>query len=144
MKHFVQISRIAILLSVFIATISFAKPTILINFQNCTKQNVTVDWVGYNFNFEGDIGKNENKDGSFVIPPGSLMKTLSVYLGAFSDASLTAHLTGGVTGDFKVVDNMNIILGGINYITASDKISFEYSSNNALRFYARNTIKIGC
>lgn len=143
MKHLLQLSRVALLSSVLLAPATFASSKITIDFQNCTKQNVTLNWNAYNFNFDGDIGKNETRHGSFVIPSGSVTKTLYAYIGLFSDANLTAHLTGGVNADFKLVDNMSPF-GGVNYINASDKISFDNHSNNFLRLTGKNTIKIGC
>ncbi len=143
MNHIKQLSRLAILGSFLFASSTFASSPITLNFQNCTNQNVNVSWDAYNFNFDGDIGKDQSKHGSFVLPNGSTTKILMVYIDTLSEGNLTAHLSGGVVADFKIEENMSI-LGGVDYINASDKLIFDKNSNNVIRITASNTIKIGC
>lgn len=135
------------LLSFNTFAIGFSHETFM-HFVNCTGQALTVNWVGYNFNFDTPGKTLVINDGSFNLSKNKndyLIKALWTFFNASPNGVVKCDIQGETVKENFMVQLSGVLPEGrLAYITNSKNIHFEKTHIEFANLSASNIVYIGC
>ncbi len=135
------------LLSLKSYAIGFNHETFM-HFVNCTGQPLTINWVGYNFNFDSPGKTLVITDGTFNLSKNEndyLIKALWTFFNASPNGVIKCNVQGeSVSENFMVQLTGVLPEGRLLYSTTSKNINFQKTHIEFANLSASNIVYIGC